>query len=365
MDQVGFSLKQIQDIFRMKERVASRQTIFNAEERGDIPTAERITKGLTQQRQWRLDQLPAIGAKFGFLAPSKSEQHVITVWTQKGGILKTTLVQTIARALALNGIKVLVVGLDTQPSITNLLLPLPEANTLEEAITLKKARLGLYHLLYDSYDLSQVVKPTDLPTLSIIPEGPHLARLERNISDEVTREKFFLERLLPLLGEYSVIIFDNGPVWNQLVANSLACATTVMTPVGCDFGTYDVLDTHMKTLRDFQRKAGQRWQNLFMIPTLLEKTNLSQQIYMAYIESHRQLVLPTTIRRSVGGQEAAYSRLSVLEYAPTTSLADDYYNLMTELWKRMNNSTKKLSDGIDKKDSESSRSASSELGVTV
>lgn len=363
MNQPGFSLKQIQDIFRMKERVASRQTIFNAEERGDIPKAERITKGQTKQRQWRIDQLPTIGAKFGFLSSSKRGQHVVTVWTQKGGTLKTTLVQTIARVLALNGIKVLVVGLDTQPSITNLLLPISEANTLEEAITLKKTRLGLYHLLYDSYDLSQVIKPTDLPTLDIIPEGPHLARLERHISDEVTREKYFSERLLPLLGKYDVVIFDNGPVWNQLVANSLACATTVMTPVACDFGTYDVLDTHIKTLRDFQKKAGQRWQNLFMIPTLLEKTNLSQQIYMAYIESHRQVVVPNTIRRSVSGQEAAYSRLSVLEYAPTTSLADDYYNLMTELWKRMNESTRTLSEGVEKRVSELIESPSAGLNM--
>lgn len=342
MSQSGFSLKQIQDIFRMQERVLSRQTIFNAEERGDIPKAERIQKGQTSQRQWKLEQLPSIGTKFGFLQNPKIGQHFITVWTQKGGTLKTTIVQTMARVLSLNGIKVLVCGLDTQPSITNLLLPLQEANTLEEALQLKKARLGLYHFLYDGYDISQIIQKTELPTLDIIPEGPHLARLERNISDEVSREKFFFERLLPALVDYDVVIFDNGPVWNQLVANSLASATTVITPVGCDFGTYDVLDTHMKTLKDFQNKAGQRWQNLFMVPTLLENTNLSKEIYKSYIESHRQLVIPNTIRRSVGGQEAAYTRLSVVEYAPNSPLAQDYYELLTEIWRRINESLRKL-----------------------
>src|SRR5687767_9623630 len=96
-------------LFRVSERIKSRRTLMNAEERGEIPKAERIERGRTQVRAWNARDLPSIGMRFGFL-PSPQEQEVVSVYTAKGGVLKTTLAYGLARLLALHGIKTVIVG---------------------------------------------------------------------------------------------------------------------------------------------------------------------------------------------------------------------------------------------------------------
>ena len=72
-------------LFKMTERV-SKQTLLNAEARGEIPTAERIARGSVFARQWKVDQLPAIGRLFGFLKPP-TEQKIISLDNLYGRLL--------------------------------------------------------------------------------------------------------------------------------------------------------------------------------------------------------------------------------------------------------------------------------------
>ena len=132
MEKTYWTSSDIQKLFRLDERIKSRQTLFNAEERGEIPTASRAARGKQQVRHWNSEQLPEIGLKFGFLAKPK-EQQVLCVYTAKGGVLKTTLAYSLARILAINGIKTLIIGLDIQCSITDIALPPKEISSLEES----------------------------------------------------------------------------------------------------------------------------------------------------------------------------------------------------------------------------------------
>ena len=250
-----YTIREIQNIFRMDEKVKSRQTIFNAEQRGEIPTAKRIIRGKVNARSWSSNQLPGIGRRFGFLSPNTPiGPEIISVFTQKGGTLKSTLTYSLARGFALNNKKVLIIGLDSQASVT--MTTLGQRSSPESLQEYRKQREqwgGLYHLIYqDSVQMSDVVHPTSLPTLDIIPEVGELAELERRLQGADGREKIFQKKLLPLIKGYDIVIFDNGPSWNQLVRNSLVAATTVISPIGCDLGTYEVLDINMQSVTEFR-----------------------------------------------------------------------------------------------------------------
>ena len=112
----------ITNLFRLSN-ITSKQSLFNAEEREEIPKAKRINRGSTQVRIWTADQLPDIGKKVGFLKKPLVQQ-TICIYTSKGGVLKTTFAYNLARILALNGINVLIMGLDTQLSITEAIAPI-------------------------------------------------------------------------------------------------------------------------------------------------------------------------------------------------------------------------------------------------
>jgi chromosome partitioning protein len=76
----GWTTTDIDKLFRIPERIKSRKSLVNAEERGEIPTASRVLRGKIPVRQWQVGQLPAIGERFGFLAkPSEQKSSVYTL----------------------------------------------------------------------------------------------------------------------------------------------------------------------------------------------------------------------------------------------------------------------------------------------
>jgi chromosome partitioning protein len=318
-------------IFRFEDRNKSPVNLFNAEERGDIPKAERISRGKVNVRNWKAEDIPAIGRRFGFLA-QPTEQQVICVYTAKGGVLKTAIAHSIARTLALHGIKTLIIGLDIQRSITEIVLPKDDVESLDQA---NDGPLGLYHLLFEKASLDEVILKTDLPTLDIIPETAELNMLEKKLRFENRKEYVLKDKLLPRLKDYQVVIFDNSPNWNQLIENALTASNNVVSPIGCDLGTYQALKTNLETVSDFQKSMKLEWDNYIFVPTLYEKTKLSQQIYAAYVHQYPNEILPGFIRRAVGGPEALVLRKTIFEHAPRSPLADDYYEILKALWDKV------------------------------
>lgn len=331
MEKTYWTSTDIRKLFRLKDKI-SPQTLLNAEEKGIIPKAKRISRGKVEVRHWSIDQIPTIGAEFGFLNPPK-KQIRICVYAPKGGVLKTTFGFNLARVLALNGIKTLVIGLDPiQASITNYTLPRKSIESLEE---LKDENNGLYHYLFEKYPIDSIIQKTSLPTLDVIEETPELSHVELKLKFATRREYFFMEKLIPTLKNYQVILFDNNPGWTQLVENSLTASNVILTPMGCDIESYKAIDKNLSILFRFQEEAKINWSHFFQIPTLIEKNKLSQQIYATYVNRYSYTLIPFPIRRSIKGQEARAFNQCVLEHEPNSELAQDYYEAITEIWNRI------------------------------
>ena len=76
-----------------------------------------------------------------------------------------------------------------------------------------------------------------------------------------------------------------------------------------------------------------KWDSFSLIPTLLEKTKISQQIYGAYLNEYNSTI-PMPIRRSVKGHEAGLLGTSVIEHDPSSTLASDYAELIKYIWQK-------------------------------
>lgn len=329
----GWTTTDVDRLFRIPERIKSRKTLVNAEERGEIPIALRVLRGKIPVRQWKVNQLPAIGAKFGFLNEATS-QKIICIYTPKGGVLKTSFAYNFARILALNGIKTLIIGLDFQCSITNYALNKDPVDSIDKIPT--KMR-GLYHYFNERCDdIKSIILNTTLPTLDILPEVPEIFALDKKLRLEPRREYIFVDKFMGQLNDYHVIIFDNSPSWNQLVENSLTASNIVISPMGCEPESYEALQTNFEIIFEFQKALKLEWKHFIQIPTLLEKTNISQQIYAAYLNLYGNRVIPFAIRRSVTGQDARVLKHSVIEQDPSSQLAQDYYDAVRNIWERIN-----------------------------
>lgn len=309
----------------------AKTSIYRDETNHIIPSAKRVMRGKSFVRIWENADLPAIGSHYGFLK-APSETKVISVYTPKGGVLKSTFSFNLARMLALNGIKTLVIGLDVQCTVTH---NLKQENIEIESLENIQNIFGLYEASKNS-ELSKAILPTDLPTLFYIPESSNLNHLEQNIRDKPRRENTIAKLIEPLKKEFQVIIFDNSPNWNFLIQNSLVAATDVISPIACDIETFRSLTQNIQMVNDFKLALDLAWSNFILIPTKLERTKLSTQIEAQYRTLFPDIITSSSIRSAAKGQESSLEKLSVIEYDSKSQLAQDYYEVITDVWNRIN-----------------------------
>jgi len=342
MEKLKWTNSDIRKLFHMGDRFKSIQTLYNAEERGEIPKADRIARGKVSTRVWDISQLPEIGKKYGFL-PLPTQQQVICKYIPKGGVAKTSTSYNEARTFALNGMKTLIVGLDSELSITDIQMPHEEPARLDDI----ESPLGLYHFFCEGASFEEIKRETILPTLDIIPETHDLSLLEKWIDREKRREYIFRDKLLPALSEYDVIIFDNCPYWSHLVTNSIVCSTAIVIPLGCNLLAFNSSSSNISNIFDFQEEMQLTEQKTLMFSTMLERSSLSQQINATYLSTYSDFIMSTPIRKSVKWEEALLNQQTILEYAPTSQQAEEYFYLISEVWDRMNQVSKTSHESID------------------
>lgn len=328
-----FKPKDVLDLFEIKS--ITKQSLINYEEKGEIPKAGRETKSKIPTRYWTTDQLPEIGAKFGFLKAPKTPK-VFTTYSQKGGGLKSSITHTLGRALALHGIKTVIIGTDNQRSISMLL---KKDKEVEDFSQLKqKKELGLYHFLFEGVSLDEIIQKTDLPTLDFVPETPELTFVERKLRIEATRREYVLEdKLIPklLMKGYQAILIDCSPTWGSITEASITASQFVLCPIEAYTGGYFVVDYNLKNIREFSEAMKHELSGLFLIPTLTDSSKLSSQILSHYISTYEDIVVPYSIRRSVIGAECGFLNLSPIEYNPTHQLSEDYRKVLKYIWDKV------------------------------
>lgn len=326
----GFTVRDIENIFQLKEKINSRQTLLNMEERNEIPQAKRVARGKIEQRVWSIKDLVQIGSKLSYLQKPK-QQEIITFNISKGGTTKSFSTYNLARLLALSGVKTLVIGLDIQKSFTKFV---QKEEEIEDISQITEEDLGLYHLLFEGASLDEVVKQSDIPTLFYIPETNELNLLNKRLNLETRKEYLFKDKLLPKLKDFEVVVFDTAPSFSSLIENAMVSSTVLISPISCDVGTYQVLEDYITITDDFFETMKIAPEH-YLLPTLLDKNKISQQIYGAYLNQYSDKVIPIGVKRSVIAQEASVLKKSIFEHDPTSPLAIDLAEAFKEIWKRV------------------------------
>lgn len=300
----------------------------NDEERGLVPKAHREQRGKVSARYWTTEQLPELGERYGFMKKPESCQ-VACVYTAKGGVLKTTFAFNLARTAALNGIKTLVIGLDVQCSITDLLSKnLDQYDSIDDV----KSPPGLYSVVKGENKLKDVIQVSDLPTLHYLPENPNISLLEHEFSSRDNKIDNLKRFITPLKKDYEFIIFDCSPSWSVVIKNALLFSDHIISPLGCDVGSYRSVSQNIQRIAGFRDENDLTWKSFNMIPTLRENSKISAQIEAQYRSEYGDFCSNNSIKRTVVGQESALKFKTVFEDSPTSQLSGNYYDLINEIW---------------------------------
>lgn len=323
VDREAFTANQVCKVFQLS---ATKQTLFSAEERGEIPTAQRVQRGKTSYRVWDRRQLLEIGKRMGFLHCPASPK-VISVFSLKGGTAKSTLSFQLARSMALHNVRTLVIGLDTQQTVTQTLGKI-SGKGWEDDVE------GVFHILKDGVDWITTIQKTDLPTLAYIPETVELSILDIWLKSQKRKEYIIKERLVdPILssGQYDLLIFDCHPAWSEMVTGALAASHTLVSPVGSDINSFKAAKIFVELLSEFQEEMRYTFRNFLLIPTMVEPNKLSQTILAKYRLQYEELCSVGSIRRAIAVQEANLLGKSLMEVGYNAPVFQDFLAVLKEI----------------------------------
>lgn len=193
------------------------------------------------------------------LRPEEGSQAIrCAVSFFKGGSAKTTTAAHLAHRCALTGLRVLLIDLDPQASLTMLHGILPDIDIQRED-TLADV------LVYDPADIQSVIRETYFPGLHLIPANLGLQEAEVRLLDTRENQEEFLEMqafqrldygLSLIEHQYDVIMMDCPPSLGSLTLNAVAAANAMLLPIPprpVDFGSAVLYAQTMSTLKRDRR----------------------------------------------------------------------------------------------------------------
>lgn len=254
------------------------------------------------------------------------QTSVIAIANQKGGVGKTTTAVNLAACLAEKRKEVLLVDLD------------PQANATSGLGLPKEPGASLYGAFFGTVKAAELIKPTCVKHLSVIPSEIDLAGAEV----EIARAEHYLHRLRDVLsevvasGRFHFIILDCSPSLGILTMNVLAAAHSVVIPLQSEYYALEGLSVMTRLIQQLSQNGVNPGLSLEgIVMTMYDgRTNLSQQVVQEVIRHFGEKVYETLIPRNVRLSEAPSFGKPIVAYNPLCTGASAYRQLAKEFLAR-------------------------------
>lgn len=249
--------------------------------------------------------------------------QTISVSSFKGGTAKTSTVLHLGAAFArFHKKRVLLIDFDAQSNLTTGLGFDPDQNdSLAEVLQLSKP-------------IQDVILPTSIPKLDLIPADTWLERVE--VTGSLAADRYSHERLRNILAplKYDFVLIDTPPSLCWLTESALIASQHTLICATPEF--YSVKG--LERLSQFVNSISQRHplQILGVLLSFWNNRGKSNDAFLDIIDTtFPQKLFQSKIRRDITVSEASVIGKPIFETSPKSRAAEDYVELAKEIVKRL------------------------------
>jgi len=245
---------------------------------------------------------------------------ILGVVNQKGGVGKTTTAINLAACLALEGLKILLVDCDPQANATSGLGVRRDDN-----------RHSIYDVLVGDAQAEQVILPTEIATLWLLPGSKNLTGANIELAPAEDRALRLRDALRPLQPRFDLIVLDCPPALDLLTLNVLGAADTLIVPMQAEYFALEGITELISTLERVRASVNPNVTIEGVLLTMYDdRTNLAQQVTDTLREYFRERLFQTVIPRNIRLAEAPSHGKPVALYDSRSRGTEAYFELALE-----------------------------------
>ncbi len=255
----------------------------------------------------------------------RTRARVVSMCNQKGGVGKTTTTINLGASLAEYGRKVLLVDFDPQGSLS-----------VGLGLNPHEMDLTIYNLLMDrDVTLDDVVVPSGVPGMDLLPSNIDLSAAEVQLVHEVAREQTLQRVLAPALTEYDVILIDCQPSLGLLTVNALTASDGVLVPLECEYFALRGVALLKQTIDKVRERLNPKLEIDGVLGTMFDGRTLhSREVMARLVQAWGDKVFHTVIRRTVKFSDSTVAGEPITAYASASTGASAYRQLAREVLTR-------------------------------